>query len=218
VPPQAIAYVDGFNLYHGALKDTPFRWLDLVSLMDDLLRGHEISKVKYFTARVSDRPGNPGQRRRQEVYLRALRAHCGDRLDVVFGRFATRRSWMPLVKPGSGSRFVQVYRTEEKGSDVNLASQLVWDACHEDFEVAAVVSNDSDLQMPLDMAQVLGISVVTMNPHFRRQQQNLFGTTTRRLTTGRLSRNLLPDPVVENAVVEIGCPHEWASERAPTRR
>ena len=25
-------YVDGFNLYYGALKDTPFKWLNLAEL------------------------------------------------------------------------------------------------------------------------------------------------------------------------------------------
>ena len=27
-------YIDGFNLYYRALKDTPFRWLDLRKLAD----------------------------------------------------------------------------------------------------------------------------------------------------------------------------------------
>ncbi len=48
-------YVDGFNLYYGALKGTRFKWLDpirLVALL--LLRGYRIDRLRYFTARVSE--------------------------------------------------------------------------------------------------------------------------------------------------------------------
>ena len=31
-------YIDGFNLYYRALKDTPFRWLDLHKLAETLFR------------------------------------------------------------------------------------------------------------------------------------------------------------------------------------
>lgn len=47
------AYIDGFNLYYGAVKDTPYRWLDLSRMCQLLLPGHQIAKIKYFTARVS---------------------------------------------------------------------------------------------------------------------------------------------------------------------
>ena len=40
---------------------------------------------------------------------------------------------------------------EEKGSDVNLASHLLNDAWKDLFEVAAVISNDTDLVTPIRM-------------------------------------------------------------------
>ena len=47
-------YVDGFNLYYGAVKDTPFKWLNLVDLARQLVPGgHVVGRLKYFTARVS---------------------------------------------------------------------------------------------------------------------------------------------------------------------
>ena len=55
-------YVDGFNLYYGALKDTPFKWLNLVELTRRLLpASHAVDKLNYFTARVSgvSDPGAP---------------------------------------------------------------------------------------------------------------------------------------------------------------
>ena len=46
-------YIDGFNLYYRALKDTPFRWLDLRKLAEALFSLDTINKVCYFTARYS---------------------------------------------------------------------------------------------------------------------------------------------------------------------
>ena len=54
-------YVDGFNLYYGALKGTRFKWLDPIRLAALLLlRGYRIDRLRYFTARVSGKPGRPG--------------------------------------------------------------------------------------------------------------------------------------------------------------
>jgi hypothetical protein len=66
-------YVDGFNLYYGCLKGSPYKWLDLDALSRTLLPGDDIHRIRYFTARVSARPDNPACNRRQAVYLRALR-------------------------------------------------------------------------------------------------------------------------------------------------
>ena len=65
-------YVDGFNLYYRALKDTPFRWLDLHKLAATLFPDDTIRGVHYFTARLDARHGHPGQAQRQLIYIRAL--------------------------------------------------------------------------------------------------------------------------------------------------
>ena len=58
---------------------------------------------------------------------------------------------MKLANPNSSQEFVEVIRTEEKGSDVNLAVHLLNDSWIDKFDCAVVVSNDSDLaeSMPL---------------------------------------------------------------------
>ncbi len=69
---RTIVYVDGFNLYYGCLKDSPQRWLDLQTLCRNMLRGDaKIVAIKYFTARVKPRSGNPNQAQRQQIYMRA---------------------------------------------------------------------------------------------------------------------------------------------------
>ena len=52
-------YVDGFNLYYGCLKGTPYKWLDLDAMCRRLLPKHELSRIRYFTAIISARPLDP---------------------------------------------------------------------------------------------------------------------------------------------------------------
>ncbi len=42
-------YVDGFNLYYGSLKDTPYRWLDIAALCANILPNNIINRIRYFT-------------------------------------------------------------------------------------------------------------------------------------------------------------------------
>ncbi len=50
---RTIVYVDGFNLYYGAVKETPHKWLDILKLCQLLLPKKQIVKIKYFTALVT---------------------------------------------------------------------------------------------------------------------------------------------------------------------
>ncbi|MFW5857215.1 MAG: NYN domain-containing protein, partial [Planctomycetota bacterium] len=141
---RTYVYVDGFNLYYGCLKGTPFRWLDLVSLCRNLLPQNEILKIKYFTAHVKPNPNDTTSHLRQEQYLRALATT--PMVEVIFGHFLRSTVWMPrAISEGGKPQYVEVIKTEEKGSDVNLAVHLVNDAHLDLFDVGVVVSNDSDL-------------------------------------------------------------------------
>ncbi|NCO34890.1 MAG: NYN domain-containing protein [Armatimonadetes bacterium] len=46
-------YVDGLNLYYGALKGAPYRWLNLSELCRLLLPRDRINRIKYYTGVVS---------------------------------------------------------------------------------------------------------------------------------------------------------------------
>ena len=60
----------------------------------------------------------------------------------------------------------KVIKIEEKGSDVNIASYLLLDGFRQEYELAVVISNDSDLATPIQLAQSeLGFSVGVFNPH-----------------------------------------------------
>jgi hypothetical protein len=69
---------------------------------------------------------------------------------IHLGKFLQSTARIPLAvpKPG-GAKTVEVLKTEEKGSDVNLATYLLIDAFRHDSDIAVVVSNDSDLCEPI---------------------------------------------------------------------
>lgn len=164
---KTVVYVDGFNLYYGALKGTPFKWLNIWQLCQYLLPQHQIVKIKYYTARVSGRPNDPGQPVRQQTFLRALQTVPG--IEIVYGQFLQSVITMPLANPKPGqSPFVQVVKTEEKGSDVNIAAHMIHDGHLGLYDAAIIVSNDSDLLEPVKIVRYELNKVVGMlNPHQR---------------------------------------------------
>jgi len=168
--PEAVRthlYIDGFNLYYGCLKDSAFKWLNPAQMAALLLPGHTITAIDYFSANVSARPGDPDQPIRQQTYFRALRSL--PHLTIHLGYFKAHRVRMPLVNPPPGGPgMVLVWRTDEKGSDVNLATQMLVDGFDYAYECAVLVTNDSDLQGPIRaVQQKLGRKVGLLNPQQR---------------------------------------------------
>ncbi len=88
-------------------------------------------------------------------------------VSIHFGHFLTHEVTMALVvRPGQPQKYARVVKTEEKGSDVNLATHLVHDAHLGRFDAAVVVSNDSDLLEPIKVVrQELRKTVGILNPH-----------------------------------------------------
>jgi len=162
---RTYVYVDGFNLYYGAVRGTPYKWLNIRRLSELLLPGHSVDAVKYFTARVSARKDDPQKPSRQQIYLRALRTLPG--LEIVYGSFLSHDVMMLLAEPAPGApKFAKVTKTEEKGSDVNLATHLMHDAYLRRFDSAVLVTNDSDLLEPIRIVRrELNLEVGILNPH-----------------------------------------------------
>ena len=142
-------YLDGFNLFYSAVKGTPLRWLNPVALIHRAFPNNQIIGTKYFTAKVSALPGNPGQPIRQLMFWRALRTLPD--LEIIEGDFRTRTVMAAVVNPPPN--FMKIFKTEEKGSDVNLAAHLLLDAFRNQYECAIVVSCDSDLVTPIRMVR-----------------------------------------------------------------
>ena len=125
-------YVDGFNLYRGALENTLYKWLDLEALFRCLLvpcegKVYEITKIKYFTAHIKTSPtGYDDSRQRQLVYIEALKAQSAPKLEVILGKFEQKKKKRALF--GCPHCTAEIFEPREKGSDVNLTSNLLNDA------------------------------------------------------------------------------------------
>lgn len=165
-----------------------WRWLDLRRLATKIVASRSgwpdpvIARVIYCTARID---GNPNAAQRQNIYLRALRAtQSVDRIEI--GRYVNRVVYAPLAVRGPGgkpvlttatwpvmaqdpsgapvlgARFVvSVARREEKGSDVNIASHLLLDLLYRRIDAVVVISNDSDLALPIvEAGNIVPIGVV----------------------------------------------------------
>ena len=155
-------YIDGFNLYYRAVRGTPFKWLDLRKLAESLFPEDTVHRICYFTARLSERPDDPEKPRRQYVYLRALETLPD--LDIHYGVFRSRTKRGPLAPPAPPD-IVSISISEEKGSDVNLATRLLVDGFNAEYEQAVVMSNDGDFAGAMRYVKDdLGLKVTLVNP------------------------------------------------------
>jgi uncharacterized LabA/DUF88 family protein len=189
---RVIVYIDGFNLYYGALKGSSYKWLDLEKLSGLLLPRDEIVGIRYFTSRISSAGLDPEAAKRQDIYLRALRTLPLVR--VHFGTFLSHAVSLPLAH--DPSRFARVIRLEEKGTDVSLASHLMVDCFQRRCEAAVIVSNDSDLAETVVLARREGgIVVGVVNPRLGSlpsRELTAGATFVRQLKARHLSQSQLP--------------------------
>lgn len=153
-----------------------------------LNRGASLDRLVYCTARVSG-ARDPSSAADQNVYIRALRAY-GSVDTVEFGNFVSRAKFAPLVRPEpstykptivrpawplmlknaqtdqdipDATLMVSYLHNEEKGSDVNVATHLMLDVLQREVDAVVVVSNDSDLKLPVREAR-LRVPVGVVNP------------------------------------------------------
>ena len=217
---RTIIYVDGFNLYYRLLEKRPaLKWLNIETLAEKLLRpANTVTGVRYYTAHISGRMDQTAPAR-QQLYLDALRSV--PQVTIHLGTFLTSEKFAGLVKPPEFRPRIalpqpwpdvaKVFKVEEKGSDVNLACHLLLDAFQGNFDVAAVISNDSDLVEPIRIAtQVLGkpvglLSPVTNpNPELRRASSFI-----RRISVSDIAASQFPNPVTRQDGTTISRPAKW---------
>ena len=159
---------------------------------------HTIGRIRYFTALVTSRPGDPTQAQRQQAYLRALQTVPN--LTIHYGHLLPKTKRRPRARrPRTGPRVVEILDTEEKGSDVNLASYLLLDGFEDQYELAVVISNDSDLQLPISIVRTRLRKEVGVFDPSRRRSFELHDAASwyRRLRRGPLSASLFPDTLLD---------------------
>jgi uncharacterized LabA/DUF88 family protein len=197
MPHRTIVYVDGFNFYYGEVRGTAFKWLDPAALFARVLgKQNELLRIRYFTARIQPSTTNAHASIHQDAYLRALRAHC-PLVDIHYGHFLRHRVTMENANPPP--RSVDLWKNEEKGSDVNIALHVLNDAWQDACDCALVVSNDSDLAEALRLAKARHklVGLVTPGAPLRKTSQQLrqHADFIRPVRTWMLRDSQLPSPI-----------------------
>lgn len=170
-------YIDGYNLYYGCLRKTAFKWLDVLALFETqilpsiLYRSapgadpitatlHPDCAIKYFTAKIIESAAKGEDSvSSQAQYHNALTRHCGGRLSFVMGHYSLYKANQHIVPSDDPQRWprdcdkTQVWKLEEKQSDVNLALHLYDDALSGEVDQVVLVTNDTDLAPALEMLQ-----------------------------------------------------------------
>jgi len=223
---NAFVYVDGFNFYYGVVKGTKYKWLDVQSLIVAMLPDHTVKKIVYGTAPTKAVPWDPDVRTRQDAYLDALRTL--PLVEVVCGTYSQRVTKMPLLNPSAMDKpcapgeypRVRVLKHEEKGTDVTLGARMVYDALTEEsFDVAVIVTNDSDLYEPVRLLRKkIGKRVEQIVPTrprlgkyegrrtvYRGKVDNIYYE----FNPSALKEHQLPDPVVRADGTPIPKPIGW---------
>ena len=136
---RVIAYIDGFNLYFG-MREAGFdqcRWLNVKKLVQSFLQSNqELVGIKYYTSRVSN---NPDKQKRQSTYLDAL-GSVG--VEIYYGNYQDNN--LECKRCGN------VWKSaKEKMTDVNIATAIIVDAFKNSFDMAMLISGDSDLTPPI---------------------------------------------------------------------
>ncbi len=128
---------------------------------------------------------------------------------MYFGHFMSHKVRALLARPIGDQRTVEVIRTEEKGSDVNLAVHLVNDAWLDAYDCAVVVSNDSDLAEGMRLVRHhRDKRIGLLTPGTRRPSRQLMAQAdfARYIRPGALQRSQLPNPIPGTTIRK---PPQW---------
>ena len=200
---RVIAYIDGYNLCFGLLDARlhTSRWLDLRGVCTSLLKpGQRLDLVRYFTTRVRN---DPDAAKRQAVFIDALRATGG--IEIDFGVFLSKTMTCRSCN-------VQWTKNDEKRTDVNIAVRFLNDAHDDRFDMAMVISGDSDL-VPIveSVRQRYPRKRVIVAAPPKRWSTDLAQSAHAAFQVSRaaIRSNRLPDPVVTREGVELRAPAGW---------
>ncbi|KRP50280.1 NYN domain-containing protein [Pseudomonas synxantha] len=156
---RTACFVDGYNLFYGLLAGTPYKWLDLPSLLSHIVRvecpDSFVSAISFFTSGVKPSLASRGikSKEAQDAYLRALIARD---VKVFYGRHQLESGKAPRFvnkdTPASRADQVEVWKLEEKETDVHIAISMYRLAARESFlppeqrtQQIVLVSGDTDM-------------------------------------------------------------------------
>ena len=200
---RLIAYVDGFNLYFG-LKSKGWRryyWLNIQLLVQNLLKPSQtLPLTKYFASRIKS---PPDKQRRQSNFIEALET-LND-FQIFYGKYQLN----PRQCRNCG---FEDKVPNEKMTDVNIAVEILKDAYQDKFDVALLISADSDLVPPVKALKELFPNkriVITFPPG--RYSVDLANSVDKSFVIGRgtLAKSLFSKEVKKQDGFILRCPPSW---------
>ena len=226
---RVIAYIDGFNVYHGlkhasnAEIGRALYWVDMWKLIESTLKGAEtLTAVRYYTAkRIIPKKVSWSEERKQEqresnsrqdIYLNALAQTPN--LTVKQQRFSERDPYVCHNCKNEWERF------EEKQTDVRIGVDMVADAFRGNFDIAAVLSADTDVIPAIEIVRSLRnadgdpLRVLPLKPFGRPRSKAILDAAgakqARNITSKLLEDCQLPDVIISKSGREIRRPPHWS--------
>lgn len=166
-------YIDGYNLYYGCLKGTPYKWLDLLTLFERIIQSSATGlannqklvptllpdAVRFCTALILEQAASADDSVQcQERYHSALRKHQVGRIEIIKGYYSLTKARAKLIDPSDEKKWprdcqhqADIWKLEEKQTDVNLALHAFKDAITGEVDHVVVVTNDTDIAPALSM-------------------------------------------------------------------
>lgn len=150
---RTIVYIDGYNLYYGALKHTEYKWLDVYKLFNERICPSINSnipdiKIKFFTADIlgSESP-SVDSTKDQRTYHNALIQMYSERLLIIKGSYSKEIIPAKLMEniPEFTKERVKILKLEEKQTDVNIAIEMYRDVAKGLCDQVILCTNDTDL-------------------------------------------------------------------------
>jgi uncharacterized LabA/DUF88 family protein len=225
-PSKTAVYIDGYNLYYGRLRGTPFKWLDVIQLFQALLiqrdQNESLERVNLFTAHALANFASHGKSsvEAQSAYHRALKTLHGERFETIYGThsFDKKGALLPVFtsgQPYDRTNRIRVWKLEEKKTDVNLALRMYRDACKGLYDRIILVSNDSDAGPALEAIRqdfphiMIGV-VMPIRP-------SLPGATTYRRVSGSLENlaHWIVSHITDRQLMHAQLPAKVSTKKKP---
>ena len=177
---------------------------------------HEIVLVKYFASRVIDKSPDHHRSARQDKYFDALRNRpC---IELIEGYYREKKERMEAAdqicrecdrspRPG----YVRGFRTTEKLTDVNIATEMLKDAYEQCADAYVLISGDSDLSRAVRIIRYsVKKPILVFNPQRGIcNELRRYSTLYRNLEIGCTAGCRLPDSFATADGRMIHCPEAW---------
>ncbi len=136
-------FIDGSNFYHSLVSSFGTAKIDLELFCKTISQSGELIRINYYTSPVSRFDNSEAYKSQQKFFEKIKEIKL---LNLFLGR---------LEKHGNARI--------EKGVDVKIATDLISGAYNNKFDVAIIVSNDSDFVPAIEEVQNIGKQVWNIN-------------------------------------------------------